>query len=270
MDNNFNKLKEILQYNDFPAFGICNYSNISKTFDVRSRNLIPYNAHSVIVFAFPYYVGDFPNRNISRYAIVQDYHIIVKNLLKKLSSLLTIAFEPFSFVPFSDNSPFPEVEIAVKSGLGFIGLNHLLITEKYGSFIFIGEIATDMPLPQTPSLNKTCLKCMACIKKCPGKAILKDKIDMNSCLSHITQKKGVVSTQEKTLIKQNKLLWGCDICQDVCPHNKNVPITYIEDFKKDIIPFLSFNNIDILVKTRAFGFRGPSVLKRNHGILYDK
>ena len=106
------------------------------------------------------------------------------------------------------------------------------------------------------------------MKKCPTGAILEDyKIDNEKCLSHITQKKGELTESEVESIREAGLVWGCDICQKICPMNKNKKETYMESFKTNIVKELSKENVDEIFKSRAFGFRGKKVLHRNLDII---
>lgn len=262
-------LQKILSKYNIDIFGICDFNNISSFIDCTSIKRIPGNSKSVIIAAFPYYVGEFSDRNISKYAIVNDYHKVINGILKNISIDL---YENFNnqFVYFTDSSPFPEVELAIKSGLGFRGLNSLLITTDYGSYVFLGEIVTDKYFePTNPIENTSCIKCRKCITACPGKAISSSGIiDYNNCISFITQKKGDLSEKQIELVKQAKSLWGCDICQDICPHNVNIKHTRLSSFLTNIIHNINFNDIDQLIKSRAFGFRGPKPIKRNYKIIY--
>ena len=126
-----------------------------------------------------------------------------------ISCLCGCAFFPEnSFSAFVDNSPIPEVKTAALAGLGVVGENGLLITEEFGSWVFIGEIVTDLFIECEEREIKSCIKCGKCKKVCPAK---------NECLSAVSQKKGELSSEEERLLKENNIVWGCDICQEVCP-----------------------------------------------------
>ena len=107
--------------------------------------------------SFPYAVKDLPKRNISRYAIVADYHIVAMEMLNSISEQLMLEFPGFQFEPFVDNSPIREVHAAVLAGIGVLGKNALLIHPQYGSYVFIGEIVTDLALEIKPKNNSVVL-----------------------------------------------------------------------------------------------------------------
>ena len=127
--------------------------------------------------------------------------------------------------------------------------------------------------------SNKCIKCGKCVKYCPGNALLGNyEMNPKRCLSYITQKKGDLEEEEEKVLKENKKVFGCDICQDICPHNKNIPITSIERFKQDTILKLDAEEInDISNKefkrrygNRAFSWRGKNIIKRNINIVSEK
>ncbi len=227
---------------------------------------LPLKPKSVISMIFPYYSKALVG-NISKYAMVSDYHTVVGNYLQDLCDRLTKKVGG-DFVPFVDLSPIPEVMTAAKAGLGFLGKNGLLIHPKYGSYLFLGEIVTNHIMPYTSADPRSCLNCGLCERRCLGHAIKEGKLDKNSCLSHITQSKRMPTQEQKEKMMKNGLLWGCDTCQDVCPMNRNVLPTPLSFFQKDIVATVCAAQIEELCKTRAFGFRGPEILHRNYQILY--
>lgn len=125
------------------------------------------------------------------------------------------------FVPFVDNSPFREVRVAAMSGIGALGDNKLLITREYGSYVFLGEIVTDMEFPLTEKDIEGCLRCGACMNSCESGCLKLPEFERSRCLSDITQKKGGLSYEEEELVKKGGLIWGCDSCQTCCPLNRN-------------------------------------------------
>ncbi|MDF2567010.1 MAG: hypothetical protein K0R90_466, partial [Oscillospiraceae bacterium] len=261
------KLKEILLQHRITEFGVCAFPKKEQLIPCRAISRLPSEPKCVIMCAFPYYVGEPQPRNISRYAIVNDYHVVVKNILSSACEKLARCFGA-DFVPFVDNSPIPEVACAVQARIGFKGKNGLLINQKYGSYVFLGEIVTDFAFePSSPLENPHCIGCNRCIRFCPTRALKTQPFDKDRCLSHITQKKGELSQEEQELIQKSGILWGCDKCQEVCPHNKEIPKTQLQDFLDDIVSFAEYERIEELVKTRAFGFRGADVVKRNYRII---
>lgn len=136
--------------------------------ECRAKARIPQRAKSVIVCLFPYHVAEPQRRNISRYAMVEDYHIVAGNMLKAACERLKSAFPENEFVFFTDNSPIREVSSAVRAGLGVLGKNGLLIHPKYGSFVFIGEIVTDLTVPGAKA-NGMCIGCGRCAAAWSGR-----------------------------------------------------------------------------------------------------
>lgn len=241
-------------------------------------NLTLKNAKSVIVCLFPYYTGEIHDANLSKSVYSIDYHIIVKNKLETIARYLQINIEEFEYKAFVDTGPFSDRYLAYKAGLGFWGLNSNIITDQYGSYVFIGYILNNYPFEPDKPLNRTCSQCNNCVRRCPGKCILGDfTINPLKCKSYITQKKNELSYEEQNTLKKDSLIWGCDICQDVCPHNKNVDKTLIADFKENIISSLNYRDLSLLsnrefmkiYKDRSFSWRGKDVLMRNHEIINE-
>ena len=152
----------------------------------------------------------------------------------------------------------------------------MAINEKYGSYFFIGYIVCDESLEFDLPCKNVCMDCGRCTSACPGGAIRDDgTLDIEKCASHISQKKGDLTADEIALIKKTGLCFGCDICQNVCPHNENAEITPIKEFKENLITSLSVSELEGLsnksfkekYNDRAFSWRGKSVLMRNLKIL---
>lgn len=250
-----------------PVYGICSFEQLKDSLiDCRSKSRIPQNTKSVIVLLFPYYLGDgkYDNSDISKYAVVPDYHNIITTMLQDASEKLKKTYPDEEFIVFTDNSPIPEVKAAINAGLGVKGLNGLFINELYGSWVFIGEIVTTMELAPSSPDRTQCLGCGKCISACPTKAIGKNGIIPEKCLSYITQKKGELTDEQKILIKQSGCAWGCDICQNICPMNKDVSVSPIVQF----VNGAEFKaRIDSDISDRAYAWRGEKVIKRNLEIL---
>ncbi len=260
-------VEKFLERYNLAAFGVVSFQQLN-TFEVRSKGRIPQNAKSAIAIIFPYYNKNAMEGNISAYCSVADYHIVVMKQLKSICEDLKNAFGEYSFEPFVDASPIDEVDMAVKAGLGVKGENSLLITPQWGSFVFIGEILTDMELPAVLYEDKGCAKCGLCAKMCPGGAVNCGKVATEKCASHISQKKGELTQEETAILKKAKTVFGCDICQKVCPHNRN-----IEEgenlFSDDIVNTVERQTVKDIYKSRAFGFRGLKTLERNLDIFED-
>ncbi len=262
MCNDFN-IKKLPFYNILPV-GICNYEKLkADLLECRAKNRIPIGAKSVIVYLFPYYLGEayYKNSNLSKYAVPDDYHKICGEYLEKTVLYLKEKYPDNSFEYFCDNSPFNEVRAACLAGLGVKGENSLLINEAYGSFCFIGEIITDLDIPTDEKEIATCLKCGLCEKNCINNALKNGVVDENKCFSAITQKKGELKESEAELIKQSGCIWGCDICQNICPMNKNIKITPIKEFYDTANPV--YKGESDYNKNRAFSWRKQDVINRN-------
>lgn len=249
-----NELKDVLNL----PFGVCDFALVQEhLINCRKKSEIPENAKSIILFTFPYKVCEDKPKNISRYAAVDDYHPIIEKKLNEYVLLLSQKFPENIFVPFVDNSPVPEVFSAAAAGLGVVGENGLLITEEYGSFVFIGEIVTDMYIPAENKAG-ACLNCGLCKKACPV------GLNKENCLSAVTQKKKPLCENEERLIRENGSVWGCDICAEVCPLNKNKKLSNIEEF---INSYRDSFAVDEDGTNRPYLWRGKDVILRNHNIL---
>lgn len=246
-----------------PLWGICPFEKVKNNLiECRAKQLLPENPRTVIVACFPYLLEDsaYKNRNISKYAVVTDYHEVACARLEKAAEGLRSLYPDNHFAVFADNSPIPEVRAACAAGLGARGMNSLLITQEYGSYVFIGEIVTDLEIDSKENGYKSCIGCKKCIEACPAKAISESDFNEKTCLSAITQKKGELSDEEKKLMKECGCVWGCDICQDVCPMNKNAAKTEIEEFLFAPVAQVS---IGCELGSRAYEWRGRKVIERN-------
>jgi len=197
---------------------------------------------NVIFMLFPYYCGDCGGR-ISAYGAVQDYHFFARQVFEELCNYIEISYPGKKAAGFADHSPYLECEGAALAGLGVIGENSLLISEKYSSYVFIGELVTDLCAEELISegvsegagVLSRCEGCDACLRACPSGALLRG--ERETCISALTQKKGELSEDEAALIKRCGSIWGCDVCQSVCPHTKKAfsdgtvysPIPYFKD-----------------------------------------
>ena len=156
---------------------------------------------------------------ISKYAYGVDYHFVVKEKLKELFQFITNEIGEVSGRVFVDSAPVLEKAWAAKSGLGWIGKNSNLITKSVGSFYFIAEIILDLDLETDFATTNHCGTCTACIDACPTNAISEYQIDGSKCISYFTiELKENIPSEFKN--KMDDWIFGCDICQDVCPWNK--------------------------------------------------
>ena len=172
---------------------------------------------------------------ISRYALGRDYHKVMRNKLQKLCDKIAenvSGFIDFQFESraFTDSAPVLEVALAEKSGLGWRGKHTLLINKERGSWFFLGEIYTNLPLPIDQKSTNHCGSCSACIDICPTRAITAPyEVDARRCISYLTiELKTAIPLEFRPLIGNR--VYGCDDCQLVCPWNKFAEITQEPDF----------------------------------------
>ena len=253
-----------------PLWGVCAFEPFKDhILSCRAASRIPQGAKSILVALFPYYLGEeaYEDSNISRYAVVPDYNDMLREVLNQAAAELSEQFPSETFTAFCGNSPLPEVYAAVKAGLGTRGRNGLLLTERYGSWVFIGEIVTTMKLPAAERELMLCDDCDACIRACPTGALQADRFDASLCLSAITQQKKPLTPQQKEMIRATGCAWGCDICQKACPRNVGAEKTEIELFLNSIKTRAEHGDD---LTNRAYGWRGEKVIERNLTILDSK
>lgn len=223
---------------------------------------------TIITIAFPYLFNKEKTSGpyFSAYTLGMDYHRVIGIYLKKVCEFIENLGGRCAC--FSDNNALPERYIASLSGIGFLGKNNMLITKKYGSYVFLGEIITDLEIEEDEPMKQECGQCSLCINACPTKAIGSTG-NSNICLSYITQKKNI---EDEWFARMDGRLFGCDSCQAVCPYNREINLSSIKEFqpfdfmmKPDIYEIASMKNS--LFKERyyntAAAWRGKSLLQRN-------
>ncbi len=199
---------------------------------------------------------------ISRYALGRDYHKTVRHRLAKLANRIAEAGKG-NFRAFVDSAPVLEKPIAEKAGLGWIGKHTLIINENAGSWFFLGEIYTDMPLPVSASkaVNQ-CGKCKACINICPTNAIIGPRrLDARKCISYLTiEHKGSIDPLLREAIGNR--IFGCDDCQLICPWNRYATYTQDLDFlprhsldDRTLVELLTWEEHDFLQRTEGMAIR---------------
>ena len=207
--------------------------NIEKKKDI--RNLLP-SAKSVISLGLNYYTpGKYSNDRskgkISRYAWGKDYHLIIWEKLDKLVEEIKKINNKFEAKKYVDTGPVMDKVWAVKSGIGWLGKHTNVINKEYGSWFFIANLITNFEFKYSLPVEDFCGYCRACIDACPTDAIIDEYIiDANKCISYLTiENKNDIP--EKFRGKFNNWIFGCDICQDVCPwNNKFSKISNVEEF----------------------------------------
>lgn len=167
----------------------------------------------------PTTLADGEKAYVSRYALGRDYHKVVRNRLQKLAQAIADTIGPFGYRVFSDSAPVMEVEFASQSGLGWRG-KHTLLLSRQGSWRFLGDIYTDLPLPPDPPMEEHCGSCSACIDACPTGAIVAPyEVDARRCISYLTiELAGPIPEELRPLIGNR--IYGCDDCQLCCPWNR--------------------------------------------------
>lgn len=195
-------------------------------FDLRidPTKLVP-GAKSVITLLYNYYPKAFQddgNPKIAKYAYGKDYHLVIKKQLKLFLKSIREKIGNIEGRGFVDSAPVLERTWAQKSGLGWIGKNGNLINKQKGSFFFIATLITDLTLEaDQPFVNNHCGTCNKCVDACPTEAILINKtIDATKCISYFTIELKVKDLPSELSSKSENWIFGCDICQDVCPWNR--------------------------------------------------
>lgn len=215
--------------------------------------------------------------NLPKYAWADDYHLVVRDYLTRMGEALQSLNNSVEFEVHCDTSPLADRYMAYLAGLGVFGKNRALINPTWGSYTNIGTLLTNLELPPDKPMEGTCMNCNRCIKSCPGQSLGDKEFRYQTCKSYLTQKKGELPDDEVAIIQKSPLVWGCDICQDVCPHNRNVPITPIEEFRY-IEPYINPDELEPMTNRqfkeafghRAFAWRGKATLWRNCQIIAAK
>ena len=195
--------------------------NIEKRKDV--KNVLP-SAKSIISLAVNYYTkhsysGNKDYGKISRYAWGTDYHLIIWEMLEKLETELKLIDSSFESISYVDTGPVMDKVWAVKSGLGWMGKHTNVINKELGSWIFLSSLITNYEFEYSNIIPDFCGTCTACIDACPTGAIVDEYVvDSNKCIPYLTiENKGNIPVEFGN--KFDNWLFGCDICQDVCPWN---------------------------------------------------
>jgi epoxyqueuosine reductase len=255
--------------------------NVEKRLD--PAQLVP-GAKSVIVLLMNYFpeeiLPDEGNYKIAKYAYGKDYHDIIKGKLHRLIKELSEYAGPFQARAFTDSAPVLERAWAEKAGLGWIGKNTCLIHPKIGSFAFIAAIITDLELESDNNhINDLCGGCTRCIDYCPTGAIIAPRIlDSRKCISYLTiEYRGELPQAEKEQF--DDWIFGCDICQDVCPWNKKSqshnedafkPLPELKEMSRERWHSLTREDFNRLFKSSAVKRTRFEGLKRNIGFLENQ
>jgi epoxyqueuosine reductase len=193
-----------------------------------ARKILP-GAQSVISLAWKYTPPEIPDELlndpsrgiIARYALYDDYHDVIKKALHRFAEALQKELGAFEYKAYVDTGPFLEREWANRAGIGYIGRNSNLIHYEMGSYLFLAELLVTADLePYKQRVIGSCGSCTNCVSKCPTGAILDNRtIDARKCISYLTiEHKGAIPKHLRPLMRNR--LYGCDICQEVCPWNR--------------------------------------------------
>ncbi|MCC5890443.1 MAG: tRNA epoxyqueuosine(34) reductase QueG [Alkalibacterium sp.] len=202
----------------------------------------------------------------------KDYHFVLREKMDELIAYIREeAGETVSFKPMVDTGELVDVAVAQRAGLGFIGRNGLLITEEYGSYVYLGEIITNIEFEPDQEVSFGCGDCTRCVDACPTDALLGDgRMNAQRCLSYQTQTKGYMPKEYRR--NMGHVIYGCDICQIVCPHNKGIDSHFHEDMEPDpestmpeLKPLLTISNKEFKNQfgDLAGSWRGKKPLQRN-------
>ena len=249
-------------------------SYMENHFDKRlNPTLLVDDAKSVISLLLNYYPSEIQNQDsykISKYAYGQDYHHVIKEKLKELLHFIQTEIGEVSGRAFVDSAPVLDKAWAAKSGLGWVGKNSNLITQKVGSFYFIAELIIDLELDYDTPTTDHCGSCTACLDACPTEAIVAPYVvDGSKCISYFTiELKDNLPQEMKG--KFDDWMFGCDVCQDVCPWNRfskphNEPLFQTNS---DILNFSKSDWEEITVDTFQKVFKNSAVKRTKYdGLL---
>jgi epoxyqueuosine reductase len=237
-------------------------------------------ARSVVCVAVPYAVPLGINRaplrgRVSNYAWSEDYHRRLNALLRGVASEIDAAAGAPVTAVACDTRPLAERAFAARAGLGWIGKHTNLIAPRLGSFVFLGEIVTTLDLPADAPLRKSCGRCTACVDACPTGALRGDyTIDANRCISDLTQRTDAIPVEMRPLI--GDWVWGCDICQLVCPPTSRAPHSNAAESRPldddaarpPLVELLTLRSgtFKRRYEKTAMGWRGAAVLRRNAAV----
>lgn len=254
-------------------------NHYDKRLDTR---LLVEGSKSVISLSYNYYpreeISHFDNFKISKYAYAMDYHEVVKEIMRDMVSALKDIIGDFECRVFVDSAPILERAWAKKSGIGWVGKNANIITKQKGSFFFLSEIICDLDLEYDSPVKDYCGTCRQCIDACPTNAIVANKVvDGSKCISYAT----IELKNEIPSYFSNKMedwMFGCDICQDVCPWNrfskphnqpKFEPNDSLKDFRKKEWKEITQDLFSEIFRKSAVKRTKFAGLKRNIDFLTD-
>ncbi|MGL4336588.1 MAG: tRNA epoxyqueuosine(34) reductase QueG [Turicibacter sp.] len=273
----FTELEQILIHREEQGFS----SGLTKgSLDEKvNPKLIMADAKSIIAVALAYprqtdvmpvFDKENPTVQFSRSSWGVDYHHMMNEKLNLIKAWLIEKIPGIEVIPMVDTGLLNDRSVALRSGIGFSGINSSVIHKEFGSYLYLGELLVSHEFLKDAPRNRECGSCRKCVVACPSGAIFEDGgLNEKICLSYVTQSKEIL--EESLLKKVNKNVYGCDICQEVCPYNKEVDSHLHPQMEATGIEFPQIN--DILMMTQkefkvkyghlAGSWRGVSVIKRN-------
>lgn len=199
---------------------------------------------------------------VSRYALGRDYHKVLRNRLQQLAERIEADIGPFGYRAFVDSAPVLEKALARNAGLGWIGKHTNLLNRHAGSWFFLGEIYTDLPLPSDEAPSNHCGSCTACIEVCPTRAIVAPyRLDARRCISYLTIEHHGSIPEELRPAMGNRI-YGCDDCQLVCPWNRYANLSAEPDFRvrhgldgASLVELFAWTQQEFLARTEGSAIR---------------
>ncbi len=243
------------------------------------------NARSVIVCGLPYRLDKEEYEcesddwaEISQYAIREDYHRVVKDLLEQLAERIRKQLPDAMLHTYSDTGHFMEKAFAARSGIGWQGKNTLIINSEYGSFLFLGIIITDIPLEPDAPIGDGCKGCRRCIEECPTGALSEDRmLEARKCISYwTTGRRELVNVPDCVIQNIGNRVYACDECQKACPWNSQANtereprMAFTPGLRRialEEIDAMSQSEFDQKFRDTAIGWLKVKVLKRNAQLL---
>lgn len=231
-----------------------------------------------IAVAYPSKLRDAPKSEpgrrrgvLSRSAWGEDYHHVLRQRLERLGAWLTARIPEARLLSMVDTGALSDRAVAERAGIGWSGKNSAIITPEFGSYVYLGEMITNLPLPPDQPLEDACGDCTRCIDACPPGALVgPGQLNAQRCISYVTQTKGVV--EDEMMQKIGNRLYGCDTCQVVCPYNKGVDFRHHEALLPDAETVKPLLQPLLFLSNRAFkeqfgnsaaAWRGRKPIQRN-------
>lgn len=198
-----------------------------------------------------------------------DYHYVLQDKLQRLAAGIEALTQDFEYKGMVDTGALVDTAVARRAGIGFIGKNGLVISKEFGSYMYLGELITNLDIEPDQPVDYDCGDCRRCLDACPTSCLIGDgTMNAKRCLSFQTQDKGMMALEFRKKIKT--VIYGCDICQICCPYNKglNNPLASKIDpdlAEPELIPFLELSNKEFKAKFGhiAASWRGKNILQRN-------